>query len=202
MTSGLVLETLEILKASSVSNYQTGSLVFTGQAWLAWSAEGLNKALIDARQKLDRNSVAFTPEVKLQLDLSKDTFRTTDNSKVSEWRKLNEYNLLGNHKDGLFDMYFAMHMPPRISGERVQPFATLNDGTVLLPRGQVLELRAKVTRYHKLDTKDRHCHDGPSLYSWQARTSLNAFPMTQKMKSSYELSRLAFHTTCSGANLE
>ncbi len=142
----------------------------TSDQWLIWQADVLNKALLKAAKlPLPRSGNFAGPSVELELDLSHDAYNTSD---LSEEKDLKRYmDEIMAHETENKDIFFALHMPPRVKGEKLQPFATSNDDSVTLPRGQIVEVKAKVTIYRKKDSRYQRCDDGPSLYSWQVRES-------------------------------
>jgi hypothetical protein len=134
------------------------------QSWLIWNASELSQAIAPTVARQHRNS---SPEVRLELTISKDYFKTTDLETFSSY-----YTDLGLFPEldgsGLSDLYLALHMPPRAFGELVQPFSSLDDTSVLLPRGYVYEITANVKKYRQLSSRAHPCTHGVSLSAWQA----------------------------------
>ncbi len=155
------------------------------QSWLIWNASELSQAIAPTVARRSRNS---SLEVRLELTISKDYFRTMDLETFWSY-----YTDLGFFPEidgtGLSDLYLALHMPSRAVGELVQPFASLDDTSVLLPRGYVYEIKANVKKYKQLSSKAHPCTHGVSLSAWQAAKNAWAYTLMNKLLDrSYGLS--------------
>jgi hypothetical protein len=64
-------------------------------------------------------------------------------------------------------------MPPKNPGDRVQPYATADDGHLLMAPWNTYEIKAKITYFKKLNTNAQPCTETTSLFSWQVRFIAN-----------------------------
>jgi hypothetical protein len=148
--------------------YKPGELnSLRSDSWLVWKTESLNKAM----WQLASGTEKFKTQVALELDMLQDDFNFSRIPQRQGARKFIEYGV-GGDKEGLHDIQFSLHMPPRVRGERVQPMANIIDDSVSLPRGHIFEVDAQVSSYRKLSTDAKRCYDGPSVYSWQVLNCL------------------------------
>ena len=122
----------------------------SSQTWTVWTANQLTA--VAAKQNHVKD---FQPEVKLALRLSVNS-TPQEHAPRTTLEFLREAGLL-----------FSMHMPPKSSAERNQPLSALQDGSVLLPKGHVYEVKARIVRYRRLNSKSRPCTSGLSMSSWQ-----------------------------------
>ncbi len=147
------------------------------QSWLIWNASELSRAVAPIKSRHYRPS---SPEVRLELTLSKDHFRTMDLETF--WSYYTDLGLFPEiDGSGLSDLYLALHMPPSAFGELVQPFSSLDDTSVLMPRGHVYEIKANVKKYRQLSSKANLCTLGVSLSAWQAAKNAWAYVLLNKL---------------------
>jgi hypothetical protein len=138
---------------------------FTGDQWLIWSGGTLIKTQNGLADSFERG-------VRMELDLSqiKKRLNSTTTLRKEKQRMHNNHTL---RDDPVTSVYMAMHMPPKNPGDRVQPYATADDGHLLMAPGNTYEIKAKITYFKKLNTNSQPCTQKTSLYSWQVRLIAN-----------------------------
>jgi hypothetical protein len=135
----------------------------TGDQWLIWSGGNLNIAQNELADPFERG-------VRMEMDLSQKKKRV--NSTTTPRKKQRE--------DTVTSVYMTMHMPPKNPGDRVQPYATADDGHLLMAPGNTYEVKAKITYFKKLNTNSQPCTEETSLFSWQVRFIANGVELPQQ----------------------